>query len=99
MFHIWPHASQRQYVEASTFSLGVEIFADWQKGQALGVTGAASPGTSSCNRDTNYLVGTKDVRARCGADAGGLSAGERLLPLYMIDGSTAVDRRTSQRIA
>jgi hypothetical protein len=35
-FHIWPHASHRQYVLASTFSLGVVILDDWQNGQAVG---------------------------------------------------------------
>jgi hypothetical protein len=52
-FHIWPQASHRQYVEASTFSLGVEIFADWQNGQALGAAGSVAPGISSSCRDTD----------------------------------------------
>ena len=49
-FHICPHASQRQYVEALTFSFGIEMFADRQNGQTVG--GGSSSGSAGFTRSS-----------------------------------------------
>ena len=40
-FQTWPHASQRQYDEASALTLVVMILAERQNGQAVGGGGAS----------------------------------------------------------
>jgi hypothetical protein len=49
-FHIWPHASHRQYVDALIFSFGIEILADRQNGQTVG--GASSSGSVGFTRSS-----------------------------------------------
>jgi len=45
-FHTWPHASHRQYAEASALVLVVMIFGERQNGQAVGVGGASWSGSA-----------------------------------------------------